>query len=160
PRVGRVLSIRPRGASAWEGVAIAFPAKDLSAYLGLAVRARNYPRNHAPQPPEKEYFSPEAAPTAGGTLVLAGTMTRLDSIFETPRLIMRRFRPGDLVDTFEILSDPEVAKYEFWEPYNLEETAEDIGIQAAVTPGTVGVWNEFAAQLRDGGKVIGNISFR
>jgi len=73
---------------------------------------------------------------------------------------MRRFRPGDLVDTFEILSDPEVAKYEFWEPYNLEETAEDISIQAAVTPGTVGVWNEFAAQLRDGGKVIGNISFR
>lgn len=85
---------------------------------------------------------------------------RVETLFETSRLIIRRFRSEDLPDTFEILSDPEVSKYEFWDPYNLEETAEDIGIQAAVEPGTCGVWNEFAVQLKDGGKVIGNISFK
>ncbi len=81
-------------------------------------------------------------------------------IYETPRLIIRRFQAVDLQDTFEILSDPEVAKYEFWDTYDLDETREDIEIQAAVEPGTFGVWNEFAVQLKDGGKVIGNIAFK
>jgi RimJ/RimL family protein N-acetyltransferase len=90
---------------------------------------------------------------------------RTDTMFETPRLIVRRFRTQDLHDAHEILSDPEVAKYEFWDPFDLEETREDLVIQGAVEPGTFGVWNEFAAQLKDGsvgdgGKVIGNVSFK
>ncbi|MEO7424143.1 MAG: GNAT family N-acetyltransferase [Fibrobacteria bacterium] len=96
----------------------------------------------------------------GRTLVSALDGMRADTIYETPRLIMRRFLPGDLADAFEILSDPEVAKYEFWDAYDLEETREDLEIQGAVAPGTRGVWNEFAAEMKDGGKVIGNISFK
>jgi RimJ/RimL family protein N-acetyltransferase len=94
--------------------------------------------------------------------------------YETPRMIVRRFLPADLEDAFEILSDPEVAKYEFWDAFTREETREDLEIQGAVVPGTCGVWNEFAVVLRDeagetggiggnggnGGKMIGNISFR
>src|SRR5882757_3697622 len=93
-----------------------------------------------------------------------GTLIRSETMYATPRLIVRRFLPLDLADAFEILSDPEVAKYEFWDAYDLEETREDLLIQGAVIPGTCGVWNEFAVQLKDGsvndgGKVIGNISF-
>ncbi len=85
---------------------------------------------------------------------------RADTMYETPRLTVRRFLPGDLQDVFEILSDPEVARYEFWEAYDLEAAREDLEIQGAVEPGTCGVWNEFAVQLKDGGRVIGNISFK
>jgi RimJ/RimL family protein N-acetyltransferase len=93
-----------------------------------------------------------------------------ETMYETPRLIVRRFLARDLADAHEILSDPEVAKYEFWDPYDVEETRQDLEIQGAVIPGTCGVWNEFAVQLKDGsvnagaatdgGKVIGNISFK
>src|SRR3954466_3768447 len=81
-------------------------------------------------------------------------------MYETPRLNVRKFLAKDLLDVHEILSDPEVAKYEHWGPYDMESAKEDIEIQSAVVPGTIGVWNEFAVQLKDGGKVIGNISFK
>ena len=90
--------------------------------------------------------------------------SRTETVYETDRMIIRRFQSGDLDDVHEILSDPEVAKYEFWDTYGIEETREDLEIQGAVVPGTCGVWNEFAVELKDGsgnagGKVIGNISF-
>jgi hypothetical protein len=53
---------------------------------------------------------------------------RAETMYETPRMIVRRFLPGDLSDVHEILSDPEVAKYEFWDTYNLEDTLEDLAI--------------------------------
>jgi RimJ/RimL family protein N-acetyltransferase len=100
----------------------------------------------------------------GGLLDSTGTMEKIETVFETERLSIRRFMTADLQDTYEILSDPEVAKYEFWDAYSLDETREDIVIQAAVVPGTYEVWNEFAVVLKDGenfaGKVIGNISFK
>jgi RimJ/RimL family protein N-acetyltransferase len=91
---------------------------------------------------------------------MARDKMRSETMYATPRLNVRRFEPGDLEDALAILSDPEVARYEFWDVYDREETREDLRIQAAVIPGTCGVWNEFAAQLKDGGKVIGNISFK
>ncbi len=81
-------------------------------------------------------------------------------IYETPRLIVRRFLPQDLQDAYEFLSDPEISKYEHWDVFDLESTREDLEEQAAVIPGSHGVWNEFAVQLKDSGKMIANISFR
>lgn len=102
----------------------------------------------------------------------SGTKNGTETVYETERMIIRRFQARDLDDVHEILSDPEVAKYEFWDVYDIEETREDLEIQGAVVPGTYGVWNEFAVELKDvpgnsgdgsgqaGGKVIGNISFK
>ncbi len=81
-------------------------------------------------------------------------------IYATPRLIVRRFSPSDLMDAYEILSDPEIAKYEHWDAFDMEDTRADLEIQGAVEPGTCEVWNEFAVTLREGGKCIGNISFK
>ncbi len=107
-------------------------------------------------------------------MIRTQTKTRTETVYETDRMIIRRFQARDLDDVHEILSDPEVAKYEFWDTYDIEETREDLKIQGAVIPGTCGVWNEFAVELKDGsghagsdrvgsdrvgGKVIGNISF-
>lgn len=81
-------------------------------------------------------------------------------VYATPRLIIRRFLAKDLMDAYEILSDPEVAKYEHWDAFDMEEVREDLELQGSVEPGTCEVWNEFAVTLRDGGKCIGNISFK
>lgn len=81
-------------------------------------------------------------------------------IYSTPRLVVRRFRPEDLLDAFAILSDPEISKYEQWDVFDLEDVRKDLQAQAAVEPGTPIVWNEFAVTLKDGGTCIGNISFK
>jgi RimJ/RimL family protein N-acetyltransferase len=88
------------------------------------------------------------------------TSKRGEIQYETERMIIRRFLPTDLEDAYEILSDPEVAKYEYWDAFDREDTREDLEVQGAVVPGTCGVWNEFAVELKDGGKMIGNISFK
>jgi RimJ/RimL family protein N-acetyltransferase len=88
------------------------------------------------------------------------TLMPREIVYETSRLIIRRFMSMDVQDAYEILSHPEVAKYEFWDAYDWEETKEDIEIQSAVLPGTYGVWNEFAVEMKVGQKMIGNISFR
>ncbi len=40
-------------------------------------------------------------------------------ILKTNRLILRRFNEKDLEDLYEILSDPEVVKYEPYRPMSL-----------------------------------------
>lgn len=47
---------------------------------------------------------------------LAGVIAR------TPRLTLRRFRPGDLADLYACLSDPETVKHEPYPPMSLNET--------------------------------------
>jgi [ribosomal protein S5]-alanine N-acetyltransferase len=81
-------------------------------------------------------------------------------IYETPRLLVRRFEARDLADVFAILSDPEISKYEQWDAFDLDEVRHDLEVQGSVAPGTPEVWNEFAVTLKDGGACIANISFK
>ncbi|NEQ52464.1 MAG: GNAT family N-acetyltransferase [Leptolyngbya sp. SIO3F4] len=53
------------------------------------------------------------------------------------------------------MSDPVVARYEYWSPYTLEQTEKEIIQLSQVLPGTIGKWNEFAVELKETGKVIG-----
>jgi RimJ/RimL family protein N-acetyltransferase len=64
------------------------------------------------------------------------------------------------MDVFAILSDPEISRYEHWDAFTLDEVREDLAVQAAVVPGTPGVWNEFAVALKADGTCIGNICFK
>lgn len=50
----------------------------------------------------------------------------MEKILETERLILRRYREGDLQDLYEYLSDPEVVKYEPYRNMNLEEVREEL----------------------------------
>ena len=45
----------------------------------------------------------------------------MEKILETERLILRRYREGDLQDLYEYLSDPEVVRYEPYRTMKLEE---------------------------------------
>ena len=44
---------------------------------------------------------------------------------ETPRLRLRKFDVGDASDVFEYTSDPEVARYEYWEAYQDEDQVQE-----------------------------------
>lgn len=62
-------------------------------------------------------------------------------------MIIRRVRSNDLRDLSEYLSDPEVARYQFWEAYSAEQVAGLIECQAAVRIGDPGVALVLAVEL-------------
>lgn len=69
---------------------------------------------------------------------------------ETERLILRRFRKTDLQDLYEYLSDEQVVCFEPYKPMNLRETAENLDWRFSTD-------EMLAVELKDGGKVIGNV---
>lgn len=80
-----------------------------------------------------------------------GTLAR-DTVLETPRLTIRRFRKEDWRDLYEYLSDPEVVRYE---PYGVyDQSMSKLEAQSRAED------DDFLAVcLRDGGKMIGNLYF-
>ena len=69
---------------------------------------------------------------------------------ETERLILRKYKAEDLNDYFEYVSNPEVVKYEPYEPMTLEKAKSDLEYRIGC--------NEFVAvELKDNHKLIGNV---
>ena len=69
---------------------------------------------------------------------------------ETERLILRRYKPEDLNDLFEYLSDSEVVKYEPYKAMSLDEVKENIEWRMATD-------EMIAVETKDTHKMIGNI---
>ena len=62
----------------------------------------------------------------------------------TDRLVIRRFRPGD-VDAFAAYrSDPDVARYQSWDVYAPAQAQAFVAEMAALQPGMPGEWFQFA----------------
>ena len=80
---------------------------------------------------------------------------------ETPRLLLRRFRAGD-VDAFAAYrSDPEVARYQGWEaPYSRAEAERFVASMAQSAPGRPGTWFQFAVTPRPDGPLVGDCALR
>lgn len=76
-------------------------------------------------------------------------------IFETARLIARRFGPRDLSPFVAMRSDPEVARYQSWENYSEEDGRQFIAELAAMQPGDPG-WFQFALEDRASGGFVGD----
>lgn len=74
----------------------------------------------------------------------------MEKILETERLILRRYREGDLQDLYEYLSDSEVVKYEPYRALNLEEVREELKERVASE-------EMIAVELKSNGKMIGNV---
>jgi ribosomal-protein-alanine N-acetyltransferase len=77
---------------------------------------------------------------------------------ETERLRLRRFRHGDLRDTFAWTGDPEVSRYTFWSVHKtLNDTQQflDFCFKEYSERG-IGPW---AAELKTTGVVVGNCSY-
>lgn len=71
-------------------------------------------------------------------------------IVETERLILRRYREGDLGDLYEYLSDPEVVRYEPYRVMGMEEVQEELKERIASQ-------EMIAVELKSTGKMIGNV---
>ena len=74
----------------------------------------------------------------------------MEKILETERLILRRYREGDLQDLYEYLSDSEVVKYEPYRTMNLEEVREELKERMASE-------ELIAVERKKDGKMIGNV---
>lgn len=83
------------------------------------------------------------------------------TVLETPRLLLRRFQPGDLDAFVAYRADPEVARYQGWEAgYSRARGEEFIGWAATADPDTPGEWYQFAIERRQEPRLIGDCGAR
>lgn len=71
-------------------------------------------------------------------------------MIETDRLILRGFFEKDLLDLFEYLSDPEVVKFEPYQPMTLDEVRKELDRR-------INSEEMIAVELKSSGKLIGNV---
>ncbi|GAB1817291.1 GNAT family N-acetyltransferase [Herbidospora sp. RD11066] len=77
---------------------------------------------------------------------------------ETPRLVLRPFTLDDLTDLHSFYSLPEVARFLYWEPRDLEQVRTTLTEKAAVTELTdEGQVLCLAVTLRETGELIGEV---
>jgi aminoglycoside 6'-N-acetyltransferase len=76
-------------------------------------------------------------------------------IFETPRLIARRFGPRDLGAFVAMRDDPEVSRYQSWERYTEDDGRRFIADLANMEPGEPG-WFQFAFEDKASGVFVGD----
>jgi RimJ/RimL family protein N-acetyltransferase len=74
----------------------------------------------------------------------------------TPRLILDRLAADDLPELGNYRSDPEVARYQSWEHWTLDDGRRLLQSQEGLSPGTPGAWFQFAVRLEAGGELIGD----
>ncbi len=77
-------------------------------------------------------------------------MDTIDTIAETERLILRKFRESDLEDLFECLADPETVKFEPYLPMSFQQTQEALNWRISSS-------EMVALELKENHKMIGNI---
>ena len=73
-------------------------------------------------------------------------------VIRSKRLFLRRFQPSDYLDLHEYLSDPEVVRFEPYEPFNLKQSK----LEALNRANSPCYW---AVCLTGTNKVIGNLYF-
>ena len=75
---------------------------------------------------------------------------------ETPRLVLRHFSESDLEPFLAYRNDPEVARYQLWDPVRREEASDFIQEQRSIQPGDAGRGFQFAIEMREAGELIGD----
>lgn len=79
---------------------------------------------------------------------------------ETERLILRSLSDDDLEDLHAFRSDPEVCRYQGYEPATLEESKSFIEWQKDKEFGIAGEWVQVGLELKDQRKLIGDIGLK
>lgn len=75
----------------------------------------------------------------------------------TSRLLLSPLRLEDAPAVFAYRSDPEVARYQGWEPPAIDDVRRFIEELARVAPNMPGTWLQLGIRLRDGGHLIGDL---
>jgi RimJ/RimL family protein N-acetyltransferase len=77
--------------------------------------------------------------------------------FESDRLLIRPLTPDDLDRHFEIYSNPDVVRYLYEEPFDLEGARQHLKRRSSIDLPTEGAWINLGVELRDGGILIGEV---
>ncbi|MET0998043.1 MAG: GNAT family protein [Marmoricola sp.] len=80
------------------------------------------------------------------------------AFFETARLCVRPFVPADLEAFVAYRADPDVARYQSWSDYTLEQGRSLIESMAGSSPGTPGEWYQLALEERTDGTLVGDLA--
>jgi len=83
----------------------------------------------------------------------------VDSTFErltSPRLILRRFRAGDIEAFVRYRADPAIARFQSWENFTAADGAAFFAAMSRQHPDTPGEWFQFAIELTATGAMIGD----
>lgn len=79
---------------------------------------------------------------------------------ETPRLLLRRLKDGDLPTLLAYHNDPEVARYQLWEDMSEAAARAFVNEQKSLRPGVPGQWFVFALERKDTHVHIGDCSLK
>ncbi len=80
-------------------------------------------------------------------------------IFESARLVARRFGPRDLAAFVAMRNDPEVARFQAWENCSEDEGRQRLAEMAGHNPGEPG-WFQFALEEKATGQFVGDCGLR
>ena len=86
-------------------------------------------------------------------------MTGPDTFFETARLRVRPFGPADVEAFVAYRADPDVARYQSWSDYTLDEGRALVAQMGALEPGRPGQWYQFALEDRSG-VLVGDLAMQ
>lgn len=75
---------------------------------------------------------------------------------ETERLRLRRFAPGDVGAFHAYRADDEVARFQSWQGYTIEQARRFVDEVARLDPGVPGEPFQFAVARRDDGVLVGD----
>jgi RimJ/RimL family protein N-acetyltransferase len=81
------------------------------------------------------------------------------SVLLTKRLIIRRLVAQDAKTVSFYRSLPEVARFQSWDKYSIQEASELIAACGASEPCVHGRWFQFGVTLKDSGELIGDVGF-
>lgn len=79
---------------------------------------------------------------------------------ESERLRIRNLKEEDLHHFFDYRSDPEVCRYQDWEPFDKDTTLSFIQEQEQKGLYNIEEWVQLAIALKEGNHLIGDIAFR
>jgi RimJ/RimL family protein N-acetyltransferase len=81
---------------------------------------------------------------------------QIHALIETQRLILDALRPEDAASLFEYRGDPEVARYQGWQPANVAEAVAFISKQSELTFGDADSWYQLAIRSKPAGELVGD----
>lgn len=81
-------------------------------------------------------------------------------ILQSERLILRPFQDGDIEPFATYRSDPEIARYQSWEPpFTVEQAARFVNDMKQARPGVQGEWYQWAVERKAAAGLIGDCAF-
>jgi RimJ/RimL family protein N-acetyltransferase len=82
-------------------------------------------------------------------------------ILESKRLILRPFQDADIAPFAAYRSDPEIARYQSWEPpVTVEQAAQFVSGMKNAQPGIQGEWYQWAVERKAAAGLIGDCAFQ